>query len=62
MDAEGKLSLIATQMHLEPAEEVSALPSAPKAAPLPGLAEAVVPGPNDVAACGHSPAGLRAGV
>jgi predicted DNA-binding helix-hairpin-helix protein len=73
MDAEGKLALIATQMHLEPAEEVATLPPPPgperpvaRPAKKPGmtLAEGLarVPGPNQVAACGHSPAELRAAV
>lgn len=49
MDAEAKLTLVADQMHLEPAEEVAPAPNALRS-------------PHAVAACGHSPAELRAAV
>jgi len=49
MDAESKLALMATQMHLEPAEEATGALRAPQS-------------PTAKAACGHSPAELRAAV
>ena len=49
MDAEAKLALVAENMRLEPAEETSPTPASPRS-------------PHAKAACGHSPAELRAAV